>query len=142
MNSVFEEIASGRVKRTKMQRMIDKESREFGYSFIKVKEHGNMKCFRNRDFLVQVFDEVEVTRISVNRIKIDKSGTKWKDGITWDELQEIKHRLGYGGRCAVEIYPPDKNVVNVANIRHLFILKECPNYMWGSSNKFNHLEQR
>lgn len=44
------------------------------------------------------------------------------DGITWDDLQWIKRAAGYGDREAVEVYPLDDDVVNVANMRHLWIL--------------------
>ena len=49
---------------------------------------------------------------------------RWKDDITWDELQEIKRQAGYGNQMAVEIYPDDLDIVNVANMRHLWILDE------------------
>ena len=85
--------------------------------------------YKNDEFLVQVFDEVElnITRLSINRVI--RLGKRWDDGITWDELQEIKRLLGLGDKCAVEIYPPEKDVVNVANMRHLWIT-EPPYFMW------------
>jgi hypothetical protein len=46
-----------------------------------------------------------------------------KDGISWDELQAIKDEHLGPEACAVEFYPPATNVVNEANIRHLW---ECP----------------
>jgi hypothetical protein len=55
---------------------------------------------------------------------------RWLDGITWDELQHLKMLAGYGDRVAVEIYPPDSEVVNIANIRHLWLLNEVPTFMW------------
>jgi hypothetical protein len=65
--------------------------------------------------------EPGMLRLSVNRTELDASGN-WKDGITWDELQAIKSAVGYGDRDAVEAYPKNVDVVNVANIRHLWIL--------------------
>lgn len=87
------------------------------------------EVYCNDEFLVQVYDEVELnlTRISVN--KVTRSDKRWDDGITWDELQEIKRLLGYGDKCAVEIYPPDDDLVNVANMRHLWFT-EPPYFMW------------
>jgi hypothetical protein len=32
----------------------------------------------------------------------------------------------------VEVYPPDEAVVNVANIRHLWLLAEAPAYAWNN----------
>ena len=87
-----------------------------------------IKAFRNDAFLVQVFAEPNgYYRLSVNAVK-QRFGV-WKDGITWDQLQEIKRLVGYGNLCAVEIYPPDEHLVNVANLRHLWIVPDPP-FMW------------
>lgn len=44
------------------------------------------------------------------------------DGITWDDLQWLKAAVGFGDREAVEVFPRDCDVVNVANMRHLWVL--------------------
>lgn len=67
-------------------------------------------------------------RLSIN--KTSHNGDTWDDNITWDELQKIKNECGYGDACAVEIFPPDESVVNVANMRHLWLLPEPPSFMW------------
>ncbi len=42
------------------------------------------------------------------------------DGITWDELQQLKdERLGTDA-TAVEFYPPAQSVVDELNMRHLW----------------------
>ena len=88
--------------------------------------------WRSRDLLVQIFSEGNgVDRISVNRTDQTPDG-KWKDGITWDELQAIKHAVGYGACIAVEMFPPDDKVINVANMRHLFVILWC-----GRPEQFN-----
>ena len=88
--------------------------------------------WRSRDFLVQIFSEGNgVDRISVNRTDQTPDG-KWKEGITWDELQAIKHAVGYGKCIAVEMFPPDDKVVNAANMRHLFVILWC-----GHHEQFN-----
>lgn len=80
--------------------------------------------FRSRDFLVQVFAEADGTfRLSVNRTELDRTG-RFKDDIFWDELMQIKREAGFGPNLAVEFYPPDVDVVNVANMRHLFIANQ------------------
>lgn len=84
--------------------------------------------FRSRHFLIQVFDEGEVKRISVNRTI--HNGVSWDENISWDELQLLKSQIGYGNFYAVEIYPAEDEVVNVANMRHLWILKEAPPFAW------------
>lgn len=45
-----------------------------------------------------------------------------REGIPWDVLQWVKGQLGYGAHEAVEVYPPDKLLVNVANVRWLWVL--------------------
>lgn len=70
-------------------------------------------------------------RLTVNRVKRGRSKrpgqmTDWRDGITWDELQRIKNEcLGADVWC-VECYPPESEVVNVNNMRHLWVLDEPP----------------
>lgn len=73
----------------------------------------------SRKYLAQVFQESNCLRISIN--KTSTKGNRWDDGLTWDELQQIKHDIGYGNMLAVEIYPRDCDVVNVANMRHLWL---------------------
>jgi hypothetical protein len=87
--------------------------------------------YRSRDFLIQIFveDANAMTRISVNRTEVNKS-LQWRDNITWDELQFIKRHVGFSGCWAVEIFPDDAHVVNVANMRHLWILPEPPSFGW------------
>lgn len=85
----------------------------------------------SRDFLVQVFLEKRAIRLSVNRTTIQSDG-RWSDRITWDELQAIKREVGYGDRFAVEIYPADRDLVNVANMRHLWILRDPLGIGWRS----------
>ena len=86
--------------------------------------------WRSRDFLVQIADEHGHIRLSVSRTSICREKGDWHDGITWDELMQIKSDVGMGGDWAIEIFPPDNDVVNVANIRHLWITKERPPQAW------------
>jgi hypothetical protein len=89
-----------------------------------------VRAFRNCFFLVQEFNEQnDIVRLSIQRTRLNSKGG-WLDGITWDEIQKIKDDIGYHDKCAVEIYPPKDSIVNVANIRHIFILPEPPKYMW------------
>ncbi len=92
----------------------------------------NKPCqvWRSRHYLVQIFDEVDgVLRISANRTTARPDG-RWDDGLTWDELQDIKRQLGMADRYAVEVYPRDSDVVNVANMRHLWVLPEPLGIGW------------
>lgn len=87
--------------------------------------------WRNRDYLVQVFSEegpAEI-RLSVCRAVMGDDG-RWKQGIPWEDLQGIKSALGYGHVFAVEIYPPDYDVVNAGNMRHLWLMRNPPAIGW------------
>lgn len=81
------------------------------------------RVLRSRDFLVQEYAATApaMARLSICRTSLNASG-EWDDGITWDELQRIKRECGYGDSDAIEIYPSDLDVVNVANMRHLWIM--------------------
>lgn len=89
-----------------------------------------IEVWRNRKYLVQVFKEPSgIIRISVNASRITNTGA-WGDGLSWEELQQIKREIGRGDLQAIEIYPPDADVVNVANMRHLWILPVAVNAGW------------
>lgn len=87
--------------------------------------------FRSRQFLAQLYEEPNgVLRLSVNRSMTDKQGDRWIDGITWDQLQQVKAECGFGDQWAVEVYPPESDIVNVANVRHLWLLPQAPAFAW------------
>lgn len=86
------------------------------------------RVFLNKEFLVQEFIENDVIRLSICCTK--RKGTKWADGITWDQLNAIKSSVGYANKFAVECYPEEKNIVNVANMRHLWIMSERLPFAW------------
>lgn len=54
---------------------------------------------------------------------------RWADGISWDDLQRVKYEIGRGDQWAVEMFPPDDEVTNVANMRHLWIIA-TPSFGW------------
>ncbi len=83
-------------------------------------ETTRIAVYKNREHLVQCFQESGAIRLSINSVRRKPDG-QWKDRITWDELQRIKRLIGYGDLAAIEIYPRDKDIVNVANMRHLWI---------------------
>lgn len=83
---------------------------------------------KNDEFLVQIYNLTgEPTRITVNKVK--RKNNDWADGITWDQLMQVKRLVGYANKCAIEIYPPDQDIVNVANMRHLWIV-DMPDFAW------------
>lgn len=88
-------------------------------------------AWQSKDYIVQAYQEPNhIIRLSVCRTSRKKSGG-WADKITWDELQQVKREVGFGNEYAVEVYPPDDWTVNVANMRHLWILPEpIPHVGW------------
>jgi hypothetical protein len=90
------------------------------------------RVWRSRDFLVQEYAEAApvLVRLSVLRTTLDPKLGRWVDGITWDELQSIKAECGYGQHDALELYPPDSDVVNVANLRHLWVMRDPVGFAW------------
>jgi len=91
-----------------------------------------VEVWRSRDFLVQIFQEPGgMERISVCRTSL--AGGKWVDGISWDDLQRLKRECGRGGMDAVEIFPADRDVVNVANMRHLWVVPNGVDFKWRNS---------
>lgn len=86
---------------------------------------------RSRSFMCQVFEEPGAIRLSFNRTSVDETTWRWREDISWDELQELKRQAGYGDREAVEVYPPVGSEVNVANMRHLWVLPERLPFSWG-----------
>lgn len=89
-----------------------------------------VNVFRSRFFLVQVFDESKgFTRLSINRTAVDKEGM-WLTDISWDDMQNIKAEVGFADRWATEMFPAEADLVNVANMRHLWITPVEPDYGW------------
>lgn len=75
-------------------------------------------------FLAQVYEEAGgVLRVSVCRTRLDARG-QWEENLTWDELMDVKRQIGRAEAYAVEVLPADSKIVNVANMRHFWILRE------------------
>ena len=78
-----------------------------------------IKVLISKKYAVQIFQEGQnVIRLSCNRTSLNQQN-QFEDNLSWDELMEIKRQAGYGDQYAVEVYPEDRNIVNVANLRHL-----------------------
>lgn len=93
----------------------------------------------NTKYLVQAFREPgEIVRLSITHIEgrqfqgFDQDGPrfKWQAGIPWEDLQDIKNHVGYANCDAVEVYPAQADVVNIANMRHLWVLPEKLAFAW------------
>jgi len=88
------------------------------------------EVWRSSRFLVQIFPPKNgAARMSVNRTLLADDG-RWMDGITWDDLLRLKSECGHGDDWAVELFPPNDRVVNVANMRHLWLIPTEPDYAW------------
>lgn len=90
---------------------------------------GLIEVWRSRGFLVQFYIEKKgYVRMSVNRTS--HNGNDWVAAILWDELMALKRECGRGDSDALELFPADADVVNVANIRHLFFPPEPVVFKW------------
>lgn len=89
------------------------------------------EVWRSRDFLAQLFEENGLERISVCRVQ--RRQGQWLENITWEELMQVKREIGRGDRDAVEVYPADADIVNVANMRHLWLMPEPLTFAWRKS---------
>lgn len=89
------------------------------------------KVWRSCKYLVQLYvtPEPGVLRLSVSRAKLGVQG-RWQDGLSWDELQAIKREVGFGDAYAIEVYPRDRDLVNDANMRHLWLLPKPLRIGW------------
>lgn len=88
--------------------------------------HAPLEVWRSRRYVALVYDvpgHPGMERISVR-------STETRDGLTWDELQGVKAAIGRGHLSAVELYPPDSQVVAVARMRHLWVVP-TPSWAWG-----------
>ena len=122
------------------RKILSRENKKYPSHFIEISEDewsesqrksGKiLKVFRSKRYLVQVFkEEHAMCRLCVNRTAIKDNGD-WVDGISWDDLQNIKSEIGYGDYDAVEVFPTDNLKVDVANMRHLFVFSEPLPYVW------------
>lgn len=90
--------------------------------------------WRSRYYLAMRYPEaplglVEVRRLTINRVTLGRDG-HWDQGIPWEDLQRCKRETGHGNWYGVEIYPRERDVVNEANMRHLWLLSEPLKIGW------------
>lgn len=128
------------MNRTAVTAYLSAENRKYGEEFVDISRDEwppamlaattpVLRVWRNARFLVQLFDEAG-GRLTVNRTRLDPLSDRWAAGITWDELMAAKAGVGLGDRWAVELYPPDGAVVDVANMRHLWLIDAAPDFAW------------
>lgn len=124
------------------RRQLQVENLKYGDDFQQVSEEqiratheGKQRpvtVFRNRHFLAAIYmddcDGIPYVRMAVNRTELTNDG-HFRDGITWEELMRVKAGIGMTNEWMVEVYPPDAEVVNVGNMRHLFVVPQPP-FAW------------
>lgn len=87
------------------------------------------KVLRSNRHLVLLYNEGEYTRMTVSRTMINADG-EWESNISWEQLQELKNEAGFIFEYGVEVFPPEDALVNVANMRHIWILPQKPDFGW------------
>jgi hypothetical protein len=126
-----------RAERREAQRYMARESAKYPAALVEIPREQwpnpaapQLRVLRSREFLLQEFHAPApaLVRLSVNRTSI--AGDRWAENITWDELQRLKAEAGYGTADAVEVFPAAADVVNVANMRHLWVLREQLTFKW------------
>src|SRR5690348_1630790 len=88
-----------------------------------------IELWRSRRFLVQIYEP----KSGAQRMTIcttEPIGSTWRDGITWDDIQLLKAECGRAESWAVEIFPAKNEIVNVANMRHVWLLPNAPEFAW------------
>jgi hypothetical protein len=87
-------------------------------------------AWKSRDFSCVAWSSSSpniMCRLSINRLDLDNEGN-WLGGISWDDLFRIKNECGFGDCDAVEVYPAEDKLVNVSNVRHLWVFANRLNF--------------
>ena len=131
---------NNRAARRAAAKHIERESRKFGERFEVVPfsdaiaPPNMVRAWRNRKFMVQQYlprvgdEDMVVCRLTVNIIALD--GDRWQDGIGWNELQDIKAQVGFADFDAVEVFPRNGDIIDVAALRHLWVLRGLLPFAW------------
>ena len=97
-----------------------------------VRPAGLIEVWRSRKYLLQVYETSfpDTLRLTICRAKIDFDQGRFADKIPWDDLQQLKRQCGRGHLDALEVYPADEDIVNVANHRHLWVMPHKVPFAW------------
>src|SRR5258708_3951983 len=76
------------------------------------------EVWRSRTFFIMIYMDRGFERLSMLRTEFSDNTGRFSDGVSWDDMQRLKAECGRGSRWAVEVYPPDAEIVNVQNMRH------------------------
>lgn len=83
-----------------------------------------LEIWRSKKYLVIVWKVPAGKKLSISRQEWDSKERRYKDGITWDEIMEIKHDIGMGNKTGIEFFPADDEVINLGNVRHIWIVPD------------------
>lgn len=86
-----------------------------------------VSAYHNNLFAVQLFKRM--VRIGTEEVVCLHLAITRHDGAEireWETLQRIKNEVAGDETIAVEVYPRRSEVVNQANMRHLFVWDGCP----------------
>jgi hypothetical protein len=84
------------------------------------------KVYESSRYLAQLYDAGGLEgraamRLSICRVTLKDDG-RWEEDLQWSELMQVKRECDFGDWYAMEVYPADADIVDVANMRHLWIL--------------------
>lgn len=132
-----------RLREAELERIVLEEIRSLPQRLIPVDEdhpvlaapRAPRRAWRSRHFVVQLFDLPGEggRRLSVQRSRATQGvrpANRDLRPISWDELMAVKFEVGFGDTWAAELYPPDDAVVDVAPMRHLWLLAGAPAFGW------------
>lgn len=130
---------------TQMRRYVNQENAKYPPQLVRVEPadwpaveapEGLEQVWRSNKFIVQVYAPKHgARRLTINRTTLPPlqpmgRDRLYEDGISWDDLQRLKREAGFGDCHAVELFPADASVVNVANMRHLWVLDAPLPFTW------------
>lgn len=79
--------------------------------------------FRSKKYTVILYKMNKITgrqRFSITRNEWSSKERRYVGNISWDEIMEIKRQIGLGDVECWEYYPKDSEIINEANMRHIF----------------------
>lgn len=85
-------------------------------------------------FFVQVHKPTPSGHVRISVGRTAHTRLRWKDGISWDDLQRMKNEAGFRDHDAVEVYPRESDRINVANLRHLWVCPQPLDFAWRNSS--------
>ena len=123
-----------------IKKVIAENNRKYTDKFVEIpREELDDKSFppkracRNNRYMAYLYEDYTngYLRLCVQRTTINDDGT-YEDGISWDKIQEIKRLVGFGDWWGLEVFPADDHLINVSNIRHIWLFKERPSFAWNN----------